>query len=443
MVHCLTPLVLSGAFVPEPSPPPVPEQVMDDPVTGARCHYERPNDASTCADVLAYLQVAWETQVEERGWPAPFEDGTHGGTPGLDIFLSVEADGGAWTTSDYNDADPGDDRMGAMAYIVLDPDLPADELDIFVAHEFNHVLQFALDFTEPTYPPWEGVATLMEEATYTGRGSWSETVPDFQEAPWASLLTDGDYLWEEHDLWSWYEYGSALFFEYLAQEHAIEPVDLWRAMTHPGLENEPDIWDAVGALTGDADAALLGFSMARARVGTAATPGWAAALNSPISPPNTIRNTRNKQPAANDPYVLGVAWYEVEAEGLFEFHIDADPDTRWGIGVVEEGTQLVGTDPVEFEGPATVGVVNLGPNGFDPDDFCDWTCAFDSHRVTAWIQGASSSEDNGSGLAGQDLTGEDTGGVGCGCSTRSMSPPPWAVFLLAWGLKRRRATATP
>ena len=51
MVNCLTPLLLSGAFTeadlrPQPPPaPPMPEQVMADPVTGARCHYERPRDA--------------------------------------------------------------------------------------------------------------------------------------------------------------------------------------------------------------------------------------------------------------------------------------------------------------------------------------------------------------------------------------------------------------
>jgi hypothetical protein len=439
MVHCLTPLVLSGAFVPGPPPPPVPEQVVDDPVTGARCHYERPGDASTCADVLAYLQVAWEVQVEELGWPAPFEDGTQGGTPGLDIFLSIEAAGGAWTTSDYNDADPDDGRMGGMAYIVLDPDLPADELDIYVAHEFTHALQFALDFTEPTYPPWEGVATLMEEATFAGRGSWAESVPDFQEAPWASLLSDGDYLWEEHELWVWYEYGSALFFEYLAQQYAIEPVDFWWAMTHASLENEPDAWDAVDALTGDADAALLGFSIARARVGTAASPAWASNLDAPLSPPNTIRQTRNKQPAAVAPYVLGAAWYEVEVEGLVAFHIEGDPATRWGIVVVEEGTQFIGTDPVELEGPATIGVVNLGPFGFDPDDSCDWACEFDSHSVTAWVQPVSSSNNGDGGLAGEDIAGEDSGGVGCGCSTRPHRPILWVAVLVAFGLKRRMA----
>jgi len=94
---------------------------------------------------------------------------------------------------------------------------------------------------------------------------------------------------------------------------------------------------------------------------------------------------------------------------------------------------------VELEGPATIGVVNLGPFGFDPDDSCDWACEFDSHSVTAWVQPVSSSNNGDGGLAGEDIAGEDSGGVGCGCSTRPHRPILWVAVLVAFGLKRRMA----
>ncbi|MEE2751353.1 MAG: hypothetical protein VX519_07975 [Myxococcota bacterium] len=424
-----------------PPAPPMPEQVIDDPVTGSRCHYERPRDASFCEDILAYLQVAWQVQVEERGWPAPFEDGNHGGTPGLDWFVDPGI-GGAWTSSNYNDADPNDGRTGGWAYIHIDPSISADELDIYVAHEFNHALQYALDMTESTSPPWEGVATIMEEVTFPGHGSWGDSVPHFQDVPWLSLLSDGDYLWDVYDLWSWYEYGSALFFEFLRQEYAIEPVDLWWAMTNTGWRNEPDVWDAVETLTGDAQEALMRFSIQRARVGTPAAPGWSSELSSKLTVEDEINHTGRITAASVDPYVLGVAWFDVEADGLLEFHMEGDFTTNWGIVVVEEGTLQKGTEPVVFEGPARIGVVNLGPTDFDPDEYCDWGCEFESHSLNAWVQDPESTgqeDDNRLGgdspIAAESLT---TAGCGCSLTPRSSGGIGLALWGLVWGLGRRR-----
>ena len=68
---------------------------------------------------------------------------------------------------------------------------------------------------EASLPVWEGVAEAATVWTLGGeRGDYDMPayyLNDFQETPWVGLLGDGYYLWDDFEIYSFYEYGSALW----------------------------------------------------------------------------------------------------------------------------------------------------------------------------------------------------------------------------------------
>ncbi len=239
MLLCHTALMVHGARDGRPDA----AAHMDDPITGARCHVQVEEHLDRCEPLLAAVREAWVAQVDVWGWPAPFPD-SDGGSEGLDIYIHSLAAGGAYVDSSYVDADPQDGRMGSTSWMVLAPSISPSDYPGYIAHEFNHVLQFAVDFTEPALAPWEGTATLAEERTYPGEGSAHTTIPDYQATPWAGPLRDGYWL-EELGYWSWYEYGSVLLMQWLEDEKGVAAPELWLAMSNPNWANEPDFLDAL------------------------------------------------------------------------------------------------------------------------------------------------------------------------------------------------------
>src|SRR5205823_2620737 len=103
------------------------------------------------------------------GWRTPKGDGTRGGGSNLtDIYL---ADVGGSGLYGYSAPDPQPDGHRLFAYLVLDNDFsksqfpsystPVDPLDVTLAHEYNHVLQFGYDAEEETWM-LESTAVWME-----------------------------------------------------------------------------------------------------------------------------------------------------------------------------------------------------------------------------------------------------------------------------------------
>ena len=212
MPACHLPALLAGLTLsngvtlhPDPNAPPPPggeigrpDSVghIDDPTTGVRCHWDRDSYESLCDEVLELMQDVWAAQVDGLDWPEPYPDEGLGGTDGVDFYMSHDGEYGAYTICEYDgwclrDADPTDGRAGCAANVVIDPRGLNDDLAGFVAHEFNHVLQFAVDFNEPSLPPWEGAAVQAEEQTWAGTGSWKLYGKWYQDTPWAGLLNDG------------------------------------------------------------------------------------------------------------------------------------------------------------------------------------------------------------------------------------------------------------
>ena len=385
MLLCHTALMVPGAR--EGRPEVVAYQ--DDPVTGARCHVEREDYLTRCEPLFEALQASWTAQVDGWGWPPPLSDEGVGGTDGLDIYIHSEAAGGAYVNSNYIDADPDDGRMAGSSWMVLAPSIGVSGYPGYVAHEFNHVLQFATDMGEPTLPPWEGTAPLAEERTYPGQGSGPTTTPDYQATPWAGPLRDGYWL-EDLGYWSYYEYGSVLLMQWLEDEQGLSMPEFWVAMSQPTWDNEPDFLDV---LTQDL---WREFTIWRAELTTPAV-----YVESELSVGDSAIATR-VQP-------WGVVFVDLAEPGALS---------------VEGGR----TVEVLTVSETRLAVIDWGDEGFDADD--------PLKGVDLTLSLEALAQDTGSGPTD---SGQDPTEPGCGCS----SPPAGVLLLPLLPLLRRRSAKRP
>lgn len=397
---------------------------VDDPVTGARCHYATEALSERCEPLFEILEEVWRLQTEEQGWPDPVGDGGVGGSEGLDIYIHRDADGGAYVNADYIDSEKGDGFRSAAAFMVIAPSIGVDEYPGYVSHEFNHILQFAVDFQEPTLLPWEAGATRAEELTYPGNGDGHLSVPDFQAWPWVSILQDGWWMWREYELWSLHEYGAVLWLDHLRETYGPDELDLWLALADEGLNNEPDVLDAYNELTGDGRLAMVDFTILRGRMGSDLAPEWTEMYpDAEVGEVRQLALGHAYQPAQY-PYDMGVVFMDVTEEGAFELDFEGEEGIDWAVIAVEDGVELF--EPFAFEGPQRLAVLNLGPPDLDGDDVV--------------LQRSFKLD-----LLEQDPTEEDTRPLdddedpkACGCASTEPAGGLWLLGLAGLLLLRRR-----
>lgn len=390
-----------------------------------RCNYSLEEDAGRCDIVLAAVEQAWEKQVTQIGFPAPIpdEDGL------LDIYLHEDPDGGAYAwCGTYGDDDPDDGRSGCAAIIAIDRQIPDKILPWYLAHEFNHALQWATDFNEATTAVWEGTATAAEPWTDASAFKVDLSyLEDFQATPWLGILGDGTFLWDEHQLWSYYEYGAALWVLHL--DHAYGDGagsggrDLWLALAQEGLPNSPDVIDGYDTLSGDWRAALMDFSLERTRVGTEHAPEWAdfPVGRVTLSPDAVVAWPAGDLVPATQPYETGAVYWVLEgvpADQRVRIDLSSSREGEWGLLWSQgDAGQWVRGQTLEFQAPGGelwVGAVNL-----DHPTYAR-TAALPALRagqqdITLHISELEpASEDTGSDSAADTGTQESEGGCG-GC----------------------------
>ena len=337
-----------------------------------RCHYEMEEDADRCGMVLGAVEAAWTAQVDEIGFPAPVPDGD--GL--LDVYLHVDPAGGAYAWCGTNpDVDDKDGRSGCAAIIAIDREIPDKILPWYLAHEFNHTLQWAIDFNEGSLPVWEGTATAAEVWTDDSRFVIDKAyVDDFQATPWLGLLGDGNFLWDEYEIWSYTEYGSALWIQYLDTEYGdgrgSGGLALWLALAQEGLPNNPDVLDGVESLTGDWRDALMDFSLLRTRIGTLAAPEWSKYLDDQgvLVPDARLAAAEGLLTPVTQPYETGAVFWvltDLPANRDISLRVDGEEEGEWGVlwatdsaGAWERSRSLTFTPPVGTT-EVWVGVVNL------------------------------------------------------------------------------------
>jgi MYXO-CTERM domain-containing protein len=415
---------------------------IDSETHPVRCHWENKSDASRCEDVLQYVGEAWDAQVDGLGFQAPVPDEDDI----LDVYLYNESHGGAFTACNSYSDQTDDGYSACAAYIALARNIPDYQMASYIAHEFNHVLQFATDFNEPTLPIWEGVATAAEQWTYPDELTPTlEYVEDYQDAAWAGLSSDGYFLWDYHQLWSYYEYGSALWVLHLDARYGdgagSAGVALWEAAAQEGGQNKPDVIDAYDTVTGDWREALLSLSAERVRIGTDDPPDWAAFTGSQAT------LVLDGEVSADDlpldfapevmPYSTGATYIRVTdvPEGMtLTLAASVPADSQWGVVAVSaagedwaQGTTLT----VDGPGEVVLGLVNLDHDTFHTTG--QWAALVDSQRDVLLSLSLSAPGADG------DTGGESgDGGKGCGCSSGGSGGGWLLAGLLGLAGRRRR-----
>jgi hypothetical protein len=161
---------------------------------------------------LRYVGHVWRTEVDGLHFRAPLQDGQHGGSPDLDVYLQ---DLGGQGLYGYCAPELLGDRPGtASGFCVLDNDFsraqfgvrPANALRVTAAHEFFHASQFAYDYREDAWL-MEATATWMEEQVADRIDDNRQYLPHSQLAePLTSLDYYNDAGVEQYGQWIYFQY---------------------------------------------------------------------------------------------------------------------------------------------------------------------------------------------------------------------------------------------
>ncbi len=211
--------------------------------------------------------------VTTLGYPAPPNDGFYPGSGDdkFDVYLiNLPSTYYGLTYLDSARIDgPGTTR--ATAFQELDNDYqsilpyknrPLDAVRVTCAHEFFHVVQFGLDFTETEEgatngingPAWmEMSAVWSEEENYTNINDYYYYLPYFFEAPWESIQSFPSSS-------SIHPYGSGIFPMFLAQRYGTNVIrNTWlKCGEVPG----PNSWPAIDAVLDSLSGGAVTFASA-------------------------------------------------------------------------------------------------------------------------------------------------------------------------------------
>jgi hypothetical protein len=169
--------------------------------------------------VLAIAEHVHAIENEKLGWREPLSDGTLGGGHGkTDVYLAeIGPQLFGYAAPDRGQVGPsGRPPRRLHGYLVLDNDYepfefphtrPGRDLKVTIAHEYNHILQFAYDAYED---PWfaESSAVWMEDQVYNGIDDYLRYVRHWVHL-WSTPLTANSLK----------EYGSAVWNEWLAHHY--------------------------------------------------------------------------------------------------------------------------------------------------------------------------------------------------------------------------------
>jgi hypothetical protein len=137
--------------------------------------------------VLSTSEHVYDVENVQLGWRPPKSDGTLGGSGLTDVYLKQLGGRGLYGYAAPDPAQrPTDADHSVYAYLVLDNDYSHDDfpqyaspltpLDVTLAHEYNHVLQFGYDFFQDTWM-LEATATWMEGKVYPEAFDYLQYLP--------------------------------------------------------------------------------------------------------------------------------------------------------------------------------------------------------------------------------------------------------------------------
>ena len=200
--------------------------------------------------VLGIAEHVHSVENDKLGWREPKSDGNKGGGDGkTDIYLSqIGGELFGYAAPDRGQASKEHQIPRRLhGYLVLDNDYsafefpgttPLNDLEVTIAHEYNHILQFGYDaFQDPWFA--ESSATWMEDQVYNGINDYlryvGRWVHRFETPLTASSIK---------------EYGSAVWNEWLARRYGLSIVrQAWSRAIHtrPGGFSVNAYESAIGA----------------------------------------------------------------------------------------------------------------------------------------------------------------------------------------------------
>jgi uncharacterized protein DUF6055 len=169
--------------------------------------------------VLRVAEHAHAVENGKLGWREPKSDGHQGGGNGkTDVYLAqIGGELFGYAAPDRGQATKQHRIPRRLhGYLVLDNDYsafefpgtkPLDDLEVTVAHEYNHILQFGYDAYQD---PWfaESSATWMEDQVYNGIDDYLRYVHRWVHL-WETPLTSNSIK----------EYGSAVWNQWLSRRY--------------------------------------------------------------------------------------------------------------------------------------------------------------------------------------------------------------------------------
>ena len=161
------------------------------------------NNANGIPDFVETTTGAAETshavENDQLGWREPKSDGTEGGSVGkVDIYLKQLGGTGiyGYTAPDPSQQNEGDNSL--FAYLVIDNDFqqsefpqydsPTTPLDVTLAHEYNHVLQFGIDYNQDTWM-FESTAVWAEGKVFPAALDYLQYLPGWVQLTARPLTT--------------------------------------------------------------------------------------------------------------------------------------------------------------------------------------------------------------------------------------------------------------
>jgi hypothetical protein len=186
--------------------------------------------------VLRIAEHVHEVENEKLGWREPKSDGHEGGANSkTDIYLSqIGGELFGYAAPDRGQATKQHRIPRRLhGYLVLDNDYsafefpgtkPADDLEVTLAHEYNHILQFGYDAFQDAWFA-ESTATWMEDQVYNRIDDYLRYVRRWVKRWDVPLTTSsikeyGSAVWNQ---WLQRRYGSAIIRQAWARAIHVKP----------------------------------------------------------------------------------------------------------------------------------------------------------------------------------------------------------------------------
>lgn len=167
--------------------------------------------------VASTAESVYAVENGTLGWLAPKPDGTRGGDPRVDVYL-VQLRGEIFG---YAAPDVGQSGRSRYSYLVVDDDYstaefpgtaPLTDLQVTLAHEYNHVLQFGYDVGQDLWF-YEASAVWIEDHVYPDLNDYLRYIQRWVVRSKLPITTENIKI-----------YGSAVWNHWLAGRYGAQVV---------------------------------------------------------------------------------------------------------------------------------------------------------------------------------------------------------------------------